>query len=315
MATSGSVDWGYTGTQLIEAALRKCGILGEGETATTNQTTEGLAALNPIIKEFQASGMPLWAIVEVAVFPINDTNQVTLGASGGHAATSWAHTQLATAAASAATSLSVDSITGIATSANIGVELDSGNMHWTTVSGAPSGTTVTLASGLASAAAIDNHIYAYTTKTVRPVRISLAQLYDYQTSKETPMNIVSREEYEQLGDKTQEGTPNQVYYDPQLTRGVLHFYPRFQNGDRIFRLFGQRPFEDMDAITDTLDFPQEWESAIVWELAAVLAFEKGVPVKKLQMIQAKAKDVRNLVEGMGMEEGSIYIKPVIRGYR
>src|SRR3990172_9780895 len=97
MTTSGSVDFGQTRTNLIEGALRKCGVLREGVSASANQLTTGALALNVWIKSPQADGMPLWAIKEGAVFPIHDISTVTLGPSGGHAATTYAHTQLASA--------------------------------------------------------------------------------------------------------------------------------------------------------------------------------------------------------------------------
>ena len=312
MATSGSVDFQNTRTQLIESALRKCGVLREGVSASSNQLTTGALALNSAIKSFQAMGMPLWAIKEGAVFPINDVNTVTLGPSGGHAATTWVHTEIATAYASG-TSLVVDSITGISASDVIGFELDNGNMHWTTVNGAPSGSTITLTAGASSGAAIDNHVYTYTSKTVRPLKIIQAQIYNYDDDSEVEVNIVSRNEYQGLGNKTSEGVPNQIYYDPQLTRGTLHFFPRFQDGSRIIKIWFQRPFEDMDSATDNLDFPQEYETAIIWELAATLAPEMGVPARKYKMIQDKAIYEKQLVDAFGMEEGSVYMMPERNG--
>ena len=303
------MDFGYTRTQVIESALRKCGVLRANVSASSDQLTDGALVLNAILKSFASSGMPLWAIKEGAVFPIHDINTVTLGPSGGHAATTWVHTQLAAAGAAAATTITVDSITGMSASDQIGVELDSGNMFWTTISGAPSGTTVTLASGLTTAAAIDSHVYTYTNKTVRPLKIIQAQKLDYTNSSETPINIVSRDEFLRLSNKTAEGEPNQIWYDPQITRGVLSFYPRFSNGNSIIKIYFQRPFEDMDAAGDTLDFPQEWESAIVWELAAQIGFDKGVPERKLGMIQQKAVYEKTKVEEFGQEEGSVFLIP------
>src|SRR3990167_4355946 len=124
MASSGSVDFQNTRTQLIESALRKCGVLREGVSASSNQLTTGALALNAIVKSLASVGMPLWAIRESAIFPIHDVNTVTLGPSGGHAATTYVHTQLAAAGAASATAMTVDSITDISASDQIGVELD-----------------------------------------------------------------------------------------------------------------------------------------------------------------------------------------------
>lgn len=310
MATSGSVDFQHSRSTLIEHALRICGVLREGVSASANQLTTGAISLNTILKAFQASGMPLWAIKEGAVFPLHNVNSVTLGPSGGHAATTWVETTLTAASAASDTTLTVASITGISASDQIGIELDNGNIDWTTVNGAPSGSTVTITTGVTTAAASGNHVYTYTSKTVRPLKIVQASWFDYEQDEDTPINIITRDEWIRLTDKEVEGTKaNQIYYDPQLTRGIVYFYPRFQNGDGIIKIWFQRPFEDMDAAGDNLDFPQEWESAIVWELAACLAPEHGVPARKAKMIQDKALYEKQKVEEFGNEEGSVYLMP------
>lgn len=309
MATSGSVDFQHSRTQLIESALRKCGRLREGVSASSDLLTSGSLALNGVVKSLATDGMPLWAIKEGAVLPIHDVNTVTLGPSGGHAATTWVHTQTSASAAAAATTITVDSITGISASDQIGVELDSGNIHWTTVSGAPSGSTITLASGLATAASADSHVYTYTSKTVRPLKIIQSQLYNYDSDTEVPINIVSRDEYQRVGSKESEGAPNQIYYDPQLTRGTLHFFPRFSDGARIIKIWFQRPFEDMDSASDNLDFPQEWEQLVILELAAVLGLEMSIPQSKQTIIMQWAAIERRRLNEFNMEEGSIYFTP------
>src|SRR3990167_9255065 len=267
MSSSGSVDFQHTRTQLVESALRKCVVLREVISASANQLTSGALALNDIVKALAVDGMPLWAIRESAIFPIHDVNTVVLGPSGGHAATTYVHTQLSEASAASDTTLVVDSITGISASDQIGVELDSGNIFWTTVSGAPSGSTITLAAGITTAAAVDSHVYTYTNKTVRPLKIIQAQRFDYTDNTEIPINIVSRDEFERISSKTTEGPPNQIYYTLGVLTGTLKFYPRFANGNEVIKIWFQRPFEDMDSANDNLDFPQEWESAIIWELA------------------------------------------------
>lgn len=63
-------------------------------------------------------------------------------------------TTLTAAEAGGSTVMDVASIVGFANGDHIGIQLDSGSMHMTTVSGAPAGGQITLAAGLPSAAAI-----------------------------------------------------------------------------------------------------------------------------------------------------------------
>ena len=64
MATSGSTDYSQTRDDIIKRALRLIGVLAQGETPTADQVTEAAAALNGLVKAWQADGMPLWAITQ-----------------------------------------------------------------------------------------------------------------------------------------------------------------------------------------------------------------------------------------------------------
>lgn len=59
-----STSYNYTTNRdgIIARAYRIIDVIGEGETPTTTQITEGAEALNDIVKEWAAEGMPLWAI-------------------------------------------------------------------------------------------------------------------------------------------------------------------------------------------------------------------------------------------------------------
>ena len=62
MSTSGTTTFSVTRDQIITAALRKIGVVAQGETATADQITEASVALNMMVKAWEADGMPLWAL-------------------------------------------------------------------------------------------------------------------------------------------------------------------------------------------------------------------------------------------------------------
>lgn len=64
MSTSGVTTWKLTASEIIDAALRKLSAISSGVSATTQNRTDGLQALNGMLKLFQTKGMPLWAISE-----------------------------------------------------------------------------------------------------------------------------------------------------------------------------------------------------------------------------------------------------------
>lgn len=70
-----------TRDQLVSSALRKCGALGDAETATSAQLAVGATALNALIKAFSTDGMQLWKL-ETVVEPFSsfiNTTPVSVG--------------------------------------------------------------------------------------------------------------------------------------------------------------------------------------------------------------------------------------------
>lgn len=64
MATSGSTTFELQRDQIINAALRKLSVFGDGQSPSATQVTNAAQALNAMLKSFQTDGMPLWAIKE-----------------------------------------------------------------------------------------------------------------------------------------------------------------------------------------------------------------------------------------------------------
>ncbi len=81
MATSGSTSYESNRDNLIKAALRKCGVLAEGETPSTESYTNGTQALNNIVLRFATLGMPLWKRIELPVTLVLSTKDYTISNS------------------------------------------------------------------------------------------------------------------------------------------------------------------------------------------------------------------------------------------
>ena len=67
MSLSGSISTIYTAQQLIDMALKKIGVLGEGETSSGNQYTEAQDVLNLLMKTWSMEGPNLWTDAEQTV--------------------------------------------------------------------------------------------------------------------------------------------------------------------------------------------------------------------------------------------------------
>lgn len=309
MATSGSVDWTVTRDEIIKAAYRLV-VSDEDFTPTTNQTNNAALLLNGIVKSYNASlGMPLWALNYAFILPVSGTYAATIGS--GHVTASYTRTTLSADSAANDTTIDVTSASGISSTYYIGVELDDGDMHWTTVNGAPSGTTVTLTAGVASAASSGNNVYCYQTKLNRPLRI--VQAYSIvgdvlSSTSDIPVTMVTTEEYLKLSNKSQEMYPLYLNYEPLLT-GTVKFWPRFSNGERVVVIRYHRALEDFDATGDTPDFPQEWNLPLIYELAVALAPTYNVEVTKLSTLRKERDKWVSEVSENDYEEGSIHFQP------
>lgn len=310
MATSGSVNFAQNRDEIIKDSMLLLGAIEAGETPSAAEINDGSRALNRLVKMFQADGMHLWSWLEGTLFLTKGTVKYQLGTATGaaHTTDEATKTELSSAAAASATSISVDSITGISNADNIGIEQDDGTLHWTTVSGAPSGTTVTLAAGLASAASVDNHVYAYTDKVDRPLRVTNVRRRD-EADNDIPILTFSRQEYFDTPNKTTKSSPTQVYYDPKLGNGVMYLWPAPNTvRDRILFDFA-RPLEDFDAAANNPDFPVEWLDPLIYGLAVRLAPQYGVPLDQREWLRSEAMRMKDSLLGWDDEMESTYFQP------
>lgn len=78
MATSGVYSFSLTGDQLVNAAMRKLAVLGDGQSPTATQLSNGTQALNAMLKTLTVKGMPLWVISETTV-PLTATRTYNFG--------------------------------------------------------------------------------------------------------------------------------------------------------------------------------------------------------------------------------------------
>lgn len=295
MATSGSINFSVTRSNILEDALAELGIFREGSDITsseyTNAVTHCSRALNRMIKAWMMQGHHLWTLTEATVFFDEDTKRYKLGSGGDEAANELdvVETTLASAGSSGSTTLTLTTVTGMAVSDVILIELDDGSVHSTTISSIDTtAITVVIATALASAAAASNAVYTYTTLLERPLKIVSARLRD-KDGRDRELQVISHDEYFMINDKDQEGSPNVVYYDPQRDNGYLYVWPRPDSMKERLKITYYRTIEDFDAASDNPDFPVEWSDALVLGLAARVARTYGKDDKLIRSLKLEAE--------------------------
>lgn len=150
----------------------------------------------------------------------------------------------------------------------VGIELDDGTIHWTTISGTPS-STMDIASGLPSAAAAGNYIFWFTARAQRMVMIESAVLRD-ENNVDTPLKVYRTvEEYEAgVSDKYADGDPTCILVEPLRINTKITLDSQPTDVTKRIVLTGLYPQEDYDNVsgTDDIAFPQEALRFLSWEL-------------------------------------------------
>jgi len=292
MSTSGVYTFSRNRDQIIKAALIKVNAVEAGETPSSDDVTDAAVSLNAMVKHWQGTGVNIWTVGEAVLFLQLDQTQYSLGSSSAdHASETVIQTELTADALSGATTITVDSITGISASDNVAVQVDDGTLHWTTVNGAPSGSTVTLTTGIDDTASDGALVFVYTTKLIRPLKILSARRHNYTSAIDTPLDEMDRIEYREQPNKTSEGTPTSFFYDRRggaNALGRIHVWPEPDNVEDAVKFTFARPIQDFNAAGDDPDLPQEWIDCLIYNLALRLADDYDVPDNKFVRIEKMA---------------------------
>jgi hypothetical protein len=312
VATSNSSDFNATRDEIIKAAYRKLNVIRWTQTPNAQLITDGAFALNSVVKHLQARGIHVWTVTEATLFPQPGQVQYAVSNASGsdHITQSFVSTAIATAASSGASTVTVDSDTGISDGDYIGIVVDDGTVHWTTVNGTPASDVITLTDVLDDSAAVDQKVYAYTTKIVRPLKIVNARWIDSDTLLESPtIEMMARLDYRRLPNKTQAGSVTQMFYDAQLTTGQAFLWHVPSVFEGYVNFTWHRPIEDFDAAGNNPDLPQEWIRTLIWLTAMEMGPEFTVPEATWNRVVTMAASSLDDMEGWDRENEPVDLQP------
>ncbi len=275
MSISTSVDFNVSLNQIITRSLKLLQVLEKGQEPDAADYADGKEAINSMLKAWQTQDIHLFGKAEGVLVPIVDTVKYLFSnaSTSAHIAREedFFITTLSAAEAVSQTILSVTNTANIAVDDHIGITLSDGSVFWTTVASKTSNT-VTVDDALTGAASSSANVYSYTTRIDRPVKIRSARSYRVTDGTEVTINPLTRDEYFEKSQKRSNGNDTtEFYYDPQITTGNFYIWPQPDTITNLVKFTYQRQIADMDAITDNVDFPQEWIDAIVYNLAVRLA--------------------------------------------
>jgi len=132
---------------------------------------------------------------------------------------------------------------------------------------------------------------------------------------DTPLQMVSRQEYYDLPTKTSSNTglPNTCYFDPQRATKTLYVWmvPDAATAAAYTLPYTYtRVIEDIDSLDNDTDLPPEWLEVLVYNLATRLGPRYGgIDTVEYREIRERAKELMALLPTLDQEETSIFLSP------
>jgi hypothetical protein len=292
MATSNSYDFISNESEIINDAYATIGIYFPGETPSAEDYDYARRQLNRMIK-FWGRKKHLWTTRVGTLFLESGVNQYTLDASTAKWTDSYVATTLSAAEALGQTALSVTSSSGMTAADIVGIVLDDGTWHWSTISTVNSSVLITINDALPSAAASGNEVITFTTRAQAPIRIEWVVRRD-SSGVDIELERLSRYEYDTVSDKSVAGDPVSYYYDPKISNGTLFVYQTPDNISTKLRITYRRMVQDVDSSTNTIDFPVEWEECIILHLALRLSSVGGIGIDDPVYVKIREQAVDTL---------------------
>lgn len=313
MAVSNSSDFTVSAEEVVTEALTHLGVLTPGSTASSDRVTAHLKTLNLMIKAFVPRGLNIWATERITIFLDKDKEVYTVGDRVIY--TDFiVRTKLTSDVGAGSTTIIVEDSIGIESSDSVGIQLDTGDFHWTTASSGPTGNSIPLVDGLPESASDGNVVYSFDAgvgSSIRNFEVKevLQAFLRSKDLQDTPMNIVSREEYWSLGNKTDEGAPNQIFFQTGASTPRIYIYPRPDTITDTVEILIRRNIKDLDETTNNPDFPQEWFEALYLGLAWRVSNVYRKTIREREYLGLIAEKALKEASGYDKEQASVFITP------
>ncbi len=155
------------------------------------------------------------------------------------------------------------------------------------------------------------------TPTVKMMKVIQAYNHNTSTNVDIPMRIITRDEYNRLGNKVSTGNPIQLMHIPNRTDSTIKVYPvptSVEASTNTIIVTYQKQYDDFDASTDEPEFPQEWFDALKFGLAHRLAAEYGMELNDRKQLMQEALLLKQEALNFGTEEGSLFLQADMRSW-
>lgn len=130
-----------------------------------------------------------------------------------------------------------------------------------------------------------------------------------------PVSQWSRDTWSVINDKAKAGHPSTNYYFEKLLRPQVTMWPVPDVDYVHLTMFVHRQIQDVGTLMQTLEVPQRWVEAIVWQLAVRLAFElPSVEASLIQLLVQMSDKYTLEAEQEESDSAPLFITPGIGVY-
>ena len=289
--------------KVIDHAFRRCKLNAQQITSEYIDTANDQLYL--LLSNLANQGVPLWCIEKLIIPLYSGTGDITLPTSivdilnsnlryllpvtGTDSDTSTTHTT----AFGTLTFVSTVGILWTQPAVPIAIEQSLDNITWTTI------VTETPTVGAGEWSWYDLPTSTNTNYfRVRALSgtLGFSQVYYGNTPTEIPLARLNRDDYTNLPNKAfQSNRPLQYWFDRQIPNPIMHLWPVPNDGASTYQLtlWCHRYIMDVGTMTQNIEVPQRWYSAIVSGLADLLAQEivEVDPSMMMPLAQRAAMDL------------------------
>lgn len=254
MSSSGSYDFNLTRTQLVSKILRLVRVYEP----TDEETNQAIEALQLIIKEIGPRLFPFWTIDSV-----DKTLTASDEATGDDA-------EIYTCIFSHTSAATDEPITGANYSSRWRKRGSTGSV-WA------------LATPYANIGEFEPGTNV----------LAITGMYVRRAGTDTPIEVISKAEYDAIDDKYIDGVPAVAYFERVHKSNVItptvRMWPIPASADYVIHYSAWLQLEDMDAAANNLDFLQSWVRTLAYMTAADLCDEHSLPLGERRRIEGKAE--------------------------
>jgi hypothetical protein len=326
VATSGTV--GLTtidATDVLEHAVRRCGVLASVITAEIQLSSR--QNLSIVLNNMAVLGMSLWC-VEKQVYALDQGNARIFMERGTEELlnvllrTGTQNDGVVGVAEATYTPASAEQVAGVILGAPAGT-------YAFVVEGSPDGVTwtvygsrdITLTSADRVCIDVDPSLSLEdwrardTTAASVIVLDSAVFVTGINEVDISPMNLDS---YASLPNKFAQGRPTQYRYDKALPLQSIYVWPT-ASASNIYQVVAwvRRQIQDVGALSNTLEIPDRWWDAVIFELSTRVCLElpaEIVPQGRYDQLMTRAALSLNAVLNAEIDHAPFLLQPVIRGY-